>query len=258
MGEKLVKDRYRVLRPCKKGGMSEFFLGKDEKTDKLVMLKTLPEKVDKNDSKHNIRKILQNEAYVLKALNHDGIVKYYDSLYYNGDWAIVLEYVSGCDLRALSKLLKFTQMDVIDFSIQILKILSYLHRKKVVYADLNPNNIMVGKGKKIRLVDFGLSFFSGQKYPPGLFYGTVGYAPREQYRGRIDFRSDIYSLGRTMMFMLNRENPEPFQRLNFTCNACICLLFIVERAISENPDDRYQNVEDMLRELLVLKIIKEK
>jgi serine/threonine protein kinase len=95
-----------------------------------------------------------------------------------------------------------------DYFLQILDILQYLHTQNppLIYRDLNPRNVMVSSGR-IFLVDFGIArvFTPHEK---GTAIGTPGYAPPEQYKGFAGPRSDLYSLGVMMHYLITGIDPE--------------------------------------------------
>jgi len=106
--------------------------------------------------------------------------------------------------------------DVIDYFYRLLEILSYLHSHvpPIIYRDLKPSNIMINEDK-VFLVDFGIArIFTPQQ--KGTAIGTPGYAPPEQYKGFSEPRSDIYSLGVLIHYMLTGVNPEDSSRPPFT------------------------------------------
>jgi serine/threonine-protein kinase len=248
---------YRVQHFCKKGGMSRIFLGKDEKVGREVLLKLMSYE-KKNVKEQEIvrrRNMFVNEARLLRKLNHKGIVKFYDLLKVRDSFVIAMEYVHGIDLKLHRESSVLNEEEVVNYSIQILEILEYLHDNYIVYRDLKPENIMIDVDQKIRLVDFGLSS-ECDKISDGRLYGTAGYAPKEQYAGKIDFRSDIYSLGVTINYLITGKDPEAF-KLHSMDDVGICFRFIVERAASDDILERYQSAWQMRKELQkYLEIIK--
>ncbi len=92
---------------------------------------------------------------------------------------------------------------------EILDVLCFLHAQNppIVYRDLKPGNIMIDQHGRAMMIDFGIARF----LPPGgrgTQIGSVGYAPPEQYLGKMEPRSDLYSLGATMHHLLTGRDPQ--------------------------------------------------
>src|SRR4029077_11353220 len=91
----------------------------------------------------------------------------------------------------------------------ILDVLPFLHNQTppLIYRDFKPGNIMIDRQDRAMLIDFGIARF----LPPGgrgTQIGSVGYAPPEQYLGKLEPRSDLYSLGATMHHLLTGRDPQ--------------------------------------------------
>ncbi len=104
----------------------------------------------------------------------------------------------------------------IDIARQLCEVLSYLHNftPPIVYRDMKPSNVMLTPKGKVMLIDFGIArlFKVASK---GTMIGTLGFAPPEQYQGLVDPRSDIYSLGATLHYVLTGRDPEKFPPFSF-------------------------------------------
>src|SRR5258708_2265032 len=104
----------------------------------------------------------------------------------------------------------------IDIARQLSDVLVYLHGLKppIIYRDMKPSNVMLNPNGRVVLVDFGIArlFKAARK---GTMIGTLGFAPPEQYQGNVDPRSDIYSLGATLHYVLTGRDPEKFPPFSF-------------------------------------------
>ena len=109
---------------------------------------------------------------------------------------------------------------VIDIARQLCDVLAYLHGSTppIVYRDMKPSNVMLTPKGRVVLVDFGIArlFKAARK---GTMIGTLGFAPPEQYQGVVDPRSDIYSLGATLHYVLTGRDPEKFPPFSFPADA---------------------------------------
>ena len=97
---------------------------------------------------------------------------------------------------------------MIDVALQVLDTLEYLHNLQppVIYRDLKPSNVMLTPSGQVKLIDFGIARHF-QPLSNATMIGTQGYAPPEQYRGKVETRSDLYALGATMHHALSGRDP---------------------------------------------------
>ncbi|MCE1248512.1 MAG: protein kinase [Firmicutes bacterium] len=263
-GPVLLNGRYKIIREVKSGAMGCVYKAEDTALDNVVAVKMLfsnPGGMDSQDAEEHF----QREARILAKLHHKGLPKVIDyfsapDLYGNGNvHYLVMTFVEGEDLESYIKheRLPLPVEKVLDISFQILDILKYLHSEQpaIIYRDIKPSNIMLS-GDKVFLVDFGIARVFSNTHQ-GTMVGTPGYAPPEQYKGFTDKRSDIYSLGVLMHYLLTGIDPEnpnvqPFtfrkiSGINTKADPKLCE--IVEIMVNILPDKRLQSVEDVIKHL---------
>jgi len=203
------------------------------------------------------------EAKNLIALNHPNIVKAYEVFETNGTVYYTMDYIEGENLNAFLNHKRLTADEAVKIITKIAYALSYMHESQhMLHLDLKPGNVMRRSSDgQIILIDFGLSrYFTEKDMPEGespVGFGTKGYAPIEQteFKNRkSNFKAtiDVYALGATFYKLVTGETPIPAKTLASqpailaqklrSCNLSEDKIYIIEKAMSPNPDNRYQSV----------------
>jgi len=224
----LLDNRYEIISIVKSGAMGCIYKARDTRLDNIVAVKQmLSSFANPNDAQY-LETRFKEEARMLSTLHHGGLPKVMDYFTVREPSTgklshyLVMTFIEGPDLETIihqrgGKL--FPVDEAVGYLAQILDILHYLHGRNppVIYRDLNPRNTMIQEGR-IFLVDFGIArlFTPAQK---GTSIGTPGYAAPEQYKGDAEPRSDIFSLGVMMHYLLTGKNPEDASKSNFTFDA---------------------------------------
>lgn len=208
----LLDGRYRVEKVIGVGGMGRVYLANDTRlANRPVAVKEML--VGEGLHERKAVEDFAREAAVLAPLSHPGIPNLIDYFAEGGRHYLVMEYIAGGDLQGwLDKQgpkFQVPEPQVLRWGRAILDVLSFLHAQQppIVYRDLKPGNIMINKDGHAMLIDFGIARF----LPPGgrgTQIGSVGYAPPEQYLGKLEPRSDLYSLGATMHHLLTGRDPQ--------------------------------------------------
>ena len=143
---------------------------------------------------------------------------------------------------------------------QVLATLEYLHELEppVIYRDLKPSNVMLTPGGQAKLIDFGIA----RHFAPltnATMIGTQGYAPPEQYRGRVEIRSDLYALGATMHQALSGRDPANEPPFSFPPLRKLCpdlnpaLAALVDQALAYDVVNRMRDATEFKRRLIEIK-----
>ncbi|AMW17773.1 serine/threonine protein kinase [Mycobacteroides chelonae] len=268
-----LSDRYELGEILGYGGMSEVHLARDQRLNRDVAIKVLRADLARDPSFYlRFRREAQNAA----ALNHPAIVAVYDTgeaetptgpLPY-----IVMEYVDGITLRDIVKddgpMPIRRAIEVIADSCQAL---NFSHQHGIIHRDVKPANIMISKTGAVKVMDFGIaravSDAGVSVTQTAAVIGTAQYLSPEQARGEtVDARSDVYSLGCVLYELLTGEPPfvgdspvavayqhvreDPVAPSKHNPEIPPGLDSVVLKALSKNPDNRYQNAAEMRTDLM--------
>ncbi|MDK2970667.1 MAG: eukaryotic-like serine/threonine-protein kinase [Candidatus Sumerlaeota bacterium] len=259
--------RYRYLAKIGSGGMGVVHKVLDLKTNTEVAMKILREGLSSSDKA--IDRFFR-EARIAATLRHRNIVNILDYNISNtyGQSYIAMEFVDGPSLRDIveDKFAESIEIDsdymlqVTEWMMQVCDALNATHQKGIIHRDIKPDNILLGQGNVIKLTDFGIVHIEEATFTPtGALIGTPRYmSPEQVHGGRIDARSDIYSVGIIIYEMLIGSPPFisgdiSYQQVNVlpTNPREICervpadLDAIVTRCLEKNPADRFQTVLDL-------------
>lgn len=247
----LLDNRYEVLMLVKKGGMGAVYKVKDRRLmDTICALKEMLDNFDDDQERAEAISWFKREAEILcRELRHPNIPVVKDFFIEKGRYYLVMDFIEGNNLESIP--LPMNEKQALDFALEALEILAYLHKKKIIHRDIKPENFMLEKDTgKLFLVDFGTAtLFSTRKTKTAV--GTVGYASPEHYEGKQEERSDIYSFGATLHRLVTGTDPKirpPFQFGPVrSINPKISEAFakVVEKALQYKPEDRYQSVLEM-------------
>jgi serine/threonine protein kinase/FKBP-type peptidyl-prolyl cis-trans isomerase len=208
LGEKI--HNYRITRLIGEGGMASVYEAMHEKLQTKVAVKVLNPMLAANSS---IRQRFENEARFMAGLTHPNITRVIDYEERPDLLAIILEFLEGIDLNVLIKQKGPMPLDeALACFTQVLDAFQYAHGKGIVHRDVKPSNIFIEPSGTVKILDFGIAKLLGATEDmtmTGTQMGTPVYMSPEQVNTdkTIDHRSDIYSLGVTLYYMLKGEPP---------------------------------------------------
>jgi len=216
----LLLDRYIILDSIGAGGMGIVFKALQRSLERVVAVKILPKHAV--DSPEKVERF-QREIRTAAKLSHPNIVQAFDAHESNGVYFLAMEYVDGCDLAALVE--EFGPLPVpeaVDIICQAAAGLGSAHDLRIVHRDVKPANILLGEDGVAKILDLGLartrelaqSTSTNDLTRDGLAMGTVNFmSPEQAFDAKeADERSDIYSLGCTLYYLLH--GTPPFERGN--------------------------------------------
>ena len=251
------------------GGMGAVFRAHDERLDRVVALKVIPFVGHDPELQRRFRNEAQNAA----KLDHPRIARVFDAGDFN-DWHyIVFEYIKGTNVRDLVDGGGVLSLDdAVAFTSQVAEALDHAAQRGIVHRDIKPSNVLVAEDGTVKLVDMGLARsenldLSEDMTASGVTLGTFDYiSPEQAFDPRdADVRSDLYSLGCTLYFMLTGQPPYTggtmLQKLMSHGNAPPPdprtlrpdlpeeAVAIMHRMMAKDPQLRYQNAKDLLADL---------
>lgn len=211
----MIPDRilnYKINRLIGEGGMAKVYEADlDSKLGTKVAVKVLDRHLATEES---LKERFRQEAKSMTQLKHPNIVNVLNFVEEKDTLAIVMEYIEG---QSLKELVEENGPIAPDLAIEIfsgiLDAMQYVHDKGMIHRDIKPSNIFIIEGKYPKILDFGIVKVLGgeghNKTKTGLTIGTPMYMSPEQIQTpqNIDFRTDIYSLGVTLHYMLAGNPP---------------------------------------------------
>ncbi len=199
----------RIIEELASGGMAVIYRAVQETLNRAVAVKALKTAVMQEGT---FSERFEREARTLAQLQHENIVHVYDFQKQNGAYFIVMELVEGIDLYDLLEKTPILPIEVAAIiAMQVARALDYAHWRGILHRDIKPANIMLTKGGVVKLMDFGIASdpaFPGDLTETGTGLGTPSYMSPEQILGdRLDFRSDLFSLGIVLYQMVAGRKP---------------------------------------------------
>ncbi len=256
---------YVILEFLGKGTMGKVYKASHRMMGRVVALKILePRYVNSTRSLARF----QREMQLVGRLDHPNVVRAFDADRVGEAYFIAMEYMEGYTLEDLLKARgAVVAADVVYYGAQAAEGLAHAHKRGVVHRDIKPSNLLVTAGKKLKVLDFGLGTLLEKDElttaltTAGLAVGTPDYISPEQARlVKIDGRSDLYSLGCTMYYLLTGQLPFKGEssmdclvaRLtgkSIPINEVLPglhprLVQMIEKLMATNPDDRYQTADE--------------
>ncbi len=256
----VLQNRYAIDRLLGGGGMGMVYLARDQRlANRLCAVKEMVDHFIDPQQRIEANEYFAREADTLAQLKHSAIPAITDRFDDQNRHYLVMEYVEGRNLEEelAARGGPLPEGLIIDIARQLCDVLAYLHGSvpPIVYRDMKPSNVMLTPKGRVVLIDFGIArlFKSARK---GTMIGTLGFAPPEQYQGAVDPRSDIYSLGATLHYVLTGRDPEKFPPFSFPPvrdlrpEVSTNLAGAIDHALAYQADARPPTVQDF-REMML-------
>ena len=262
---RLLDNRYEILEVIGTGGMAVVYKARCHRLNRLVAVKILKDDYCQDEE---FRHRFHAESQAVASMSHPNIVSVYDvSTSAEADY-IVMELIDGISLKQyMEKKGVLNWKETLHFAIQIGKALEHAHSRGIVHRDIKPHNVMVLKNGSVKVADFGIArLMSKGNTLTKEALGSVHYISPEQAKGgRVDNRSDIYSLGVVMYEMMtgrppyDGESPVAVAIKHINGGAAMPsslnpnipggLEQIIMKSMENNPADRYVSATAMLYDM---------
>ena len=262
---RMLDDRYEILEILGTGGMAVVYKARCHRLNRMVAIKILR---DENLQDDDFRRRFHAEGQAVGMLSHPNIVSVYDVSSVDGVDYIVMELVEGITLKQyMERKGVLNWKETLHFATQIAKALDHAHSRGLVHRDIKPHNVMVLKNGSVRVTDFGIArIMSKSNTLTKEALGSVHYISPEQAKGgRVDARSDLYSLGVVMYEMITGRPPYDgespvsvaIQHIaggaakpsSLNPNMPAGLEQIIQRAMANDLKDRYASALDMIADM---------
>ncbi len=260
-----LNTRYEIVRRIGGGGMGAVYYAKDHNLGDAprAVKEMIQSQLDESQHEKAIADF-KRESMLLAELEHPSIPTIYDYFYDEaaGRFYLVMKFISGGDFLARLRNAPGGRIDektVADWACQVADVLDYLHRRNppIIYRDLKPANLMIdGNSGRVMLIDFGIARWVTTQEKGVTAVGTMGYAPPELFSGKVEPRSDLYSLGATMFHLLTGSDPQDNPLLIFDFNKhprprqlapalSNEMERILMRTVEYKPEDRFRSAGEL-------------
>ena len=256
----IVGGRYRIVRMLGGGGMKLAYAAEDLRlAARPCALAEMVDSFASQEAQWKAIEAFRREAEILAQLSNQHIPQVFDCFSEANHHYLVMEFIDGTTLENElgGSEGKLPADRVLEIALEVLEALQYLHARRppLIHRDLKPSNLMTTKGGQLKLIDFGIArhFVANTRVTT---VGTHGYAPPEQYAGRPEPRSDLYSLAATMYQALSGRDPTTEAPFRFPPLRNYCpdlnpkLIGAIERALAYETGNRPHDAESFRQQLL--------
>jgi len=259
---------YKIISLLGRGGMGAVYEAEEIDSGRRVALKVLNQSFPSDEHKQRFLR----EGRLAASINHPNSVYIYGAYEIAGRPVIAMELVPGGTFKTHLKEGKFTVTAIVDSMLKIIDGLEEAHRKGVLHRDVKPSNCFISHDGEVKIGDFGLSISTLAHYDmeitrAGHVHGTPAFASPEQLKGNeLDCRTDIYSVGITLYYLLTGKLPfrsdnmykliseiqEGAAQSPALINPAIPggLVKVVQRCMAKSRESRYKNYSELRRALI--------
>jgi len=257
----IIGGRYEIIELLGSGGMANVYRAHDPHLGRDVAIKVL---ADRYTADPAFVERFRREASAAAQLNHPNIVQVFDRGETDGTYFIVMEYLTGPDLKSLIRTRgALPPLEAIDYAQQILAALAAAHRRDVIHRDIKPQNVMLASDGLLKVTDFGIARAGAESEmtEAGSVIGTAQYlSPEQAHGGELTSASDCYSAGivlyemltgrvpfdgeRPVVVAMKQINEPPVPPSTYEPDIPPALEAVVMTALAKRPSERYRSAEE--------------
>jgi beta-lactam-binding protein with PASTA domain len=257
----IIGGRYEIIELLGSGGMANVYRAHDPHLGRDVAVKVL---ADRYTADPSFVERFRREASAAAQLNHPNIVQVFDRGETDGTYFIVMEYLTGPDLKSLIRTRgALPPLEAIDNTQQILGALAAAHRRDVIHRDIKPQNVMLASDGLLKVTDFGIARAGAESEmtEAGSVIGTAQYlSPEQAHGGELTSASDCYSAGivlyemltgrvpfdgeRPVVVAMKQINEPPVPPRTYEPDIPPALEAVVLKALAKRPSERYRSAEE--------------
>lgn len=245
-------EKYQLLNKIYESAISQIFVVREYTTKELYTLKA----INKNTE-------FCWDLDAMKNIDHPKIAHVIDVQTTEKYIYMLKEYINGLTLEEYAKKIGLlSEETVLEIAMELCEILGYFHSLKpspIIYRDLKPANLIITESGEIRLIDLdSVRQYKKDSKKDTFYIGTEGFASPEQFGfSQTDNRTDIYTLGTTLYYLITGKRPEndKFRLIslrNLRRDISDSLIRIIEKCTAFNPENRYQSIDELKDDLLKL------
>lgn len=252
-----IFDRWQHVKRLGLGGFGVVYLVEEIGSSRRAVAK-IPHSMQMN------LRVLRSAAILKRLVHHPNIVHLIEVVKDHGKFILIQEYVEGPTLQGLLEK-GISPIDRESYFLQLLSVVSYSHKHKILHRDIKPENILINKAGQVKLLDFGIARDLSWQTADGGSEGTVNFMPPEQFTGKSCIASDVWALGVILYIFATNSTPYDQQNSGYPGDISTTLASrrpsavrpnfsphleaIIMQCLEKDLERRYQNATQLLDHL---------
>lgn len=260
--------KYEVQVELGHGAMGTVYKARDPRLDRHVAIKLISRSATLDPK---LFTMFEKEARAIARLSHPNIVTIFEFDYSDQQPYIVMELLNGSDMSDSARLQDLSIAKKLDIIRQVCEGLSHAHQQEIIHRDIKPANIFLTEAGAVKITDFGIARLSSGTMTTGSIMGTPEFmAPERLTTGKVDKRSDLFSTGVVMYWLLSgirpfaaddfnavfykilNHEPPDLTLIGVTAAQLAEINRVLHKSLAKDPEQRYASATDMAQDLRAL------